>query len=192
MPWEKQFNVDDALAKAGETFWAKGYEATSLRDLLDAMGIQKGSFYDTYDSKHAAYLRSLEQYAEARMDDFRQRSAALGPTDALRKLFDWIYEDCIGPTGYRGCMVINCALELAHADPQARVIVKQAITAQERLMADLIQSGQRRGEIDDSVDPFATATIMMSFVMGMRVYSRSGGDPSAVRLLADQAIGLVT
>lgn len=192
MPWEKQFNVDSALEKAGLTFWTKGYEATSMRDLLAAMGIQKGSFYDTYGSKHAAYLRSLEQYAEARLDEFRQLGASMGPIAALRKLFDAIYEDCIGPNGHRGCMVINCALELAHDDAAARALVKQTITAQEKLLSDLIEAGQEEGEISASVDPAQTATVLMSFVMGMRVYSRSGIDPGAVRLLADQAIGLVT
>ena len=44
MPWEKTFDIDDAIARATEVFWAKGYEATSLADLLQAIGINKGSF----------------------------------------------------------------------------------------------------------------------------------------------------
>ena len=53
MPWEKQFDIDEALQRAGETFWEKGYDATSMQDLMNAMGIQKGSFYGTYGSKKA-------------------------------------------------------------------------------------------------------------------------------------------
>ncbi len=191
MPWEKNFDVEQALEKAGVAFWTTGYEATSMRDLLAAMGIQKGSFYDTYGSKHAAYLRSLEQYAETRLGEMRRLAASMGPLAALQQLFDFIYEDCVGPNGHRGCMVINCALERAHHDPQARALVKRTITAQEKLLASLIEEGQEQGEIAASVNAAQTATSMMSFVMGMRVYSRSGIDPDAVRLLADQALALV-
>ena len=191
MPWEKQFDVDETLEKAGQAFWSRGYEATSMRDLLDAMGIQKGSFYNTYGSKHEVYLRSLEQYSNARLADFRQLTHGRTAVEALRALFEAIYEDCVSPTGHRGCMVINCALELAHDDAKAQAFVKQAIARHESLMGDLVRAGQEAGEIDRDLDPSATAKAMMSFVMGMRVYSRSGGDPEAVRILADQAIRLV-
>ena len=62
MPWEKQFDVDVALERAGEAFWSHGYETTTMRDLLSAMGIHKGSFYDTYGSKKKVYLVALDQY----------------------------------------------------------------------------------------------------------------------------------
>ncbi len=47
MPWEKQFDTDEALAKAMHAFWARGYEATSMQDLVDCMGVNRGSLYAT-------------------------------------------------------------------------------------------------------------------------------------------------
>ncbi len=191
MPWEKQFDVDETLAKAGQAFWSQGYEATSMSALLAAMGIQKGSFYSTYGSKHEAYLRSLEQYAKTRLDEFEQLARRSGAVDSLRAFFEAIYEDCVSPTGHRGCMIINCALELAHDDPKAQAIVKTAIARNEEVLRRLIQAGQEAGEINRALDASATAKAMMSFVMGMRVYSRSGSDLEAVRILADQAMALI-
>lgn len=191
MPWQTQFDIDETLRKAGETFWEKGYEATSMSELLKAMGIQKGSFYNTYGSKHEIYLRALEQYSKTRIADLGELSVGETALDALRAHFKVIYEDCVSPKGHRGCMVLNCALELAHHDRQAQAIVKRSLAHHEGIFQSLIQAGQQTGEIDSGLDAGATAKAMMSFVMGMRVYSRSGSDPSTIRTLADQAIALV-
>lgn len=191
MPWEKNFDVDQALEKAGETFWAQGYEATSMQNLLDAMGIQKGSFYNAYGSKHEVYLKSLEQYSAARFEEFGELTSGRTPLEALREMFEAIYEDCISDSGFRGCMMINCALEKAYDDPKARAIVHRSISRHEGLIAELIAEGQRSGEIPESLEPSVTAKVLMSLIMGMRVYSRSGGDPASVRLLADQAVAMV-
>ena len=191
MPWEKQFDIEATLEKAGEAFWARGYEATSLRDLLEAMGIQKGSFYNTYGSKHEIYLKALEQYTNARLEEFKTLTSERGALESLKVLFDALVEDCLSPTGHRGCMVINCALEVAHEDEEARAIVQRSIGRHEGLMRDLIEAGQQAGEIGLHLDAAATAKAMMAIVMGMRVYSRSGSDPSAVHVLAEQAMALV-
>lgn len=191
MPWKKQFDVDETLEKAGQAFWSEGYEATSMSDLLEAMGIQKGSFYNTYGSKYEVYLRSLEQYASTRLADLEQLTTGDTAIEALRAHFEAIYEDCVSPMGHRGCMLINCALEMAHHDRQAQAIVKKGLASHEKIMRDLIEAGQEAGEIARSLDPGATAKALMSLIMGMRVYSRSGSDPETIRTLADQAVGLV-
>ena len=59
----KAFNEELVLDKAIEVFWAKGYEATSIQDLVDAMGIQRGSLYGTFGSKQELFLKSLDRYS---------------------------------------------------------------------------------------------------------------------------------
>ena len=191
MPWEKNFDVDVALRKAGQTFWAQGYQATSMCDLLDAMGIQKGSFYDTYGSKHEAYLRSLEQYTIERFGHFSEVAEGLAPKAALRALIDEIHRECSGPDGHKGCMLINCALELAHSDTAAQRQVQRAFEAHEQSFEDLIVAGQAAGEISAQLDAAATAKSMLALVVGMRVFSRSGATKASLRVLADQALALL-
>lgn len=192
MPWQKQFDIDETLRKAGEAFWENGYEATSMTDLLAAMGIQKGSFYNAWGSKRKVYLDALEQYSSATLGQVRELIAGKSAVEALRAHFDAILEDCLGPTGHRGCMVINCALELAHHDSRAQAIVQRAIARHEGLLSEWIRAGQSSGEIDLSIDAQATAKVMMSIIMGMRVYTRSGSDPEAAGMLAEQAMRLVS
>ena len=191
MPREKNFDVDDALAEAGETFWSQGYKATSMTDLLEAMGIRKASFYDTYGSKREAYLRSLQQYSDERFSYFASLVDGVSPKASLRILINKIYKECTGPEGHKGCMLINCALELAHSDTDAQRLVQQSFKIHERSFADLIKAGQATGEISLDLDAKATAQSMLAMVMGMRVFARAGSSRKTLRTLADQILELI-
>ena len=191
MPWQKNFDVDEALERAGLTFWEKGYTATSMRDLLEAMGIQKGSFYDTYGSKHEAYLDALRSYVDTRFDAFEAEIEGLPPLPALRRLFDVILTEALGPDGHRGCMVINGALEMAPHDEATRDVIREATSRHERLHVRLIREGQAAGDIDADLDALATGKAMLGLVMGLRVYGRSGAPKATLRSLAESALALV-
>ncbi|MEM1177203.1 MAG: TetR/AcrR family transcriptional regulator [Acidobacteriota bacterium] len=191
MPRETQFDIDETLQRAGEAFWAEGYEATSMSALLKSMGIQKGSFYNTYGSKHEVYLRALEQYSTSRLQELREFVGGKSSLEAIREHFEMIYEECVGPSGFRGCLIFNCALERAHTDREAQAIVKRAVARHEALLAGWIREGQANGEIPASLDAASKAKGLMAFVVGMRVYSRSGADPQAVRTLLEQAMCLL-
>lgn len=191
MPWTKNFDVEEALRKGGLVFWSQGYEATSMTDLLAAMGIQKGSFYDTYGSKRAVYLRALEQYADDRFRSFANLIEDLPAREALRRSIEAVHDECSGPHGDRGCMVVNGALEMAPADVGAQRIIARSLERHERFYADLIRGGQAGGEISPALDADATAKAMLAIVMGMRVFSRSGASLASIRTLADQAIALL-
>lgn len=191
MPWEKQFDVDVALRKAGDTFWSNGYEATSICDLLDAMGIQKGSFYDTYKSKRDVYLRALDQWIESGFAAFEKITLNKKPRQALAALVESVFDASISDDERRGCMVVNCALELAHSDKQAQRIVQKAFARHEKLFAEQIIAGQNSGEISTKVDAVATSKAMLALIMGMRVYTRSGTTKATLKMLLDQSLALI-
>ncbi len=191
MPWEKQFDVDVALERAGEAFWSHGYETTTMRDLLSAMGIHKGSFYDTYGSKKKVYLMALDQYMATRFAQFQESVARLTPRRALEVHLNDIFKECIGVDGYRGCMAINCALELAHSDKAAQKAVLRAFKGHEKFLFEHIEAAQAAGELSAEIDAVATAKAMFVIVMGMRVYSRAGAPKATLRTLADQALALL-
>ena len=191
MPWEKQFDVDVALERAGEAFWSHGYETTTMRDLLSAMGIHKGSFYDTYGSKKKVYLMALDQYMTTRFAQFQESVARLTPRRALEVHLNDIFKECIGVDGYRGCRAINCALELAHRDKAAQKAVLRAFKGHEKFLLEHIEAAQAAGEVSAEIDAVATAKAMFAIVMGMRVYSRAGTPKATLRTLVDQALALI-
>ncbi|MDA0667731.1 MAG: TetR/AcrR family transcriptional regulator [Planctomycetota bacterium] len=188
MPWEKQFDVEEALQRAGDVFWEKGYEATSITDLLQAMGIQKGSFYDTYGSKRAVYLRSLEQYFRSRIIQFQKEVEGLGPKEALVSMLNGILKECLSSVGTRGCFVVNCAVELAPFDEDAQAITQRSLREHEKWVEGLIRKAEAAGELPVSADPSGKAKALLAFILGLRVYARSGAPKSILRSHADQAL----
>ena len=79
MPWEKSFDTEEALGKAMAAFWARGYEATSMQDLVDCMGIGRGSIYAAFGDKRRLFMRALALY-----DDRHRR--VLHPSQPLGRL----------------------------------------------------------------------------------------------------------
>lgn len=188
MPWEKQFDVEEALQRAGDVFWEKGYEATSMTDLLHAMGIQKGSFYATYESKRAVYLRALKQYFQSRIVQFQNEAKDLEPKQALVSMLQDILKECLGDTGVRGCFVVNCAVELAPFDEEAQAITQGSLRTHEKWVEGLIRDAEAAGELPPSADPSAKAKALLALILGLRVYARSGAPKSILRSQADQAL----
>src|SRR3981081_3787453 len=64
MARHKEFDRDEALHKAMEVFWSRGYNAASIQDLVKHMRINRQSLYDTFGDKHALYLLALDRYRE--------------------------------------------------------------------------------------------------------------------------------
>jgi AcrR family transcriptional regulator len=117
VPWEKQFDRDDALQRAQRVFWKSGYERSSMNMLLKGMGIQKGSFYATFRSKHHVLVETLQLYIDQRFASFRALSAKAPPLVALRRHLDEVVEESTGPDRFMGCFLVNCATELAPEEP---------------------------------------------------------------------------
>lgn len=191
MPWKKNFDVDDTLRKAGEAFWTHGYEATSMQTLLEAMGIQKGSFYDTYGSKRDAYLRSLEQYLDERFGAFETLAEGLSSREGLEAQLAAIRDECLGAEGHRGCMIANCALELAHDDVAAQRIVQRGFERHRALLASQLRGAQAEGQVSATLDADALGTAILGLVLGMRSFARSGAPAAAIHTLHDQALELL-
>src|SRR5215218_2613149 len=108
----KEFEPLAALDAATELFWRKGYEAASMRELLDAMCIGRGSFYDTFGDKHALFLATLERFQEVRtswIEEVLQGSGLQGIEEVFRRSVDGLVESDV----CRGCMLANSAVELA-------------------------------------------------------------------------------
>ncbi len=188
MPWEKQFDVDQALKRAQNTFWAEGYEATSMDCLLQRMGINRGSFYDTFGSKRAVMIQALQRYYwQDRVPFFRGVVGGKPPREAIAAVFRSMIDPAAGRQARHGCFLVNSALEVAPKDKQVARIVRQAFTDIEKFFADLVRQGQKKGDIRKSLKPAEAGRALMNQLLGLMVLVRSRAPRPVLESVVKQA-----
>src|SRR5258708_35156550 len=114
MARQKEFDCEDALQKAMELFWSRGYQAASIQDLVKHMGISRQSLYDTFGAKHALYLQALDRYRRVesrRLIELLERPGSVKKN--LRQLFGELVERSLSDPERRGCFMGNATSELA-------------------------------------------------------------------------------
>ncbi|MCP4327983.1 MAG: TetR/AcrR family transcriptional regulator [Alphaproteobacteria bacterium] len=192
MPRERQFDVDSALGRAMDAFWCQGYTNTSAQDLIDCMGINRGSLYNTFGSKHALFVAALKRY-QAEYQNPRIESVARGrtPREAIDRLFDTLIEDARSDRGGDGCFLVNTALELAPHDTEIGVIVADGLRKIETFFKTSIEAAQESGEVGHEIDPVAVARALLGLVLGIRVLARSRPERRLLQSIADQAKSLL-
>lgn len=177
----KAFDPDEILDRATALFWRKGYAATSVADLVEALGINRGSLYGTFTDKRALFLAALERYDERAIGAVvRHLRNAQGPgRERIQSLFDNIIRAVEERGDRRGCLVCNTAVELAATDPE---IARNVQRSHERLtgafsVALAADPGYpTEPERRDRRAHFLTATLMAVHVM-----AKAGAAPDTLR-----------
>lgn len=184
----REFDVDVALSAALEAFWSKGYEATSLQDLTEAMGIQKGSLYKAFGDKKALFLRALGAYLEAGRRRLAKALAAEEPLAALGAWLEGRGPDC-DVRGPRGCFVVNATVELAPHDAEVAALTGDHWRKLERVVAEALRRGQAAGAVRKDRGAAEMARLLVGFQAGAMVLARQGPrrapDPGTCELLLD-------
>ena len=192
MPRTKQFDVEDTLTKAMTAFWQRGYQSTSMQNLVDCMGINRGSIYATYGGKHSLFVKALRHYITIwRQDRLSGIARSTSPTQAILDVFERDIAAAMEDGSCDGCLVTNTALELAPHDPEVAEIVASTFAEAEGFFRTSIAQGKADGEISTGVDAERTARSLLSLHLGLRVLVRSRREEPLLRSIADQAATLL-
>lgn len=188
----KEFDPDVVLQRALELFWERGYEATSMADLVEHLGIARASIYATFGDKHTLYLRALDRYVRTRDPDPIDMLSQPGPVrPALRALVEAYAAESVCDERRRGCMVVNTAIELMSRDPQAARQVEANWDSLETALTSALTRARAQGEIPRDKDPRALARFLLVLLQGMRVLGRAHPDPGRLRDAAEQALNIL-
>jgi TetR/AcrR family transcriptional regulator, transcriptional repressor for nem operon len=192
MPWTKNFDVDQTLDKAMRLFWARGFEATSMEDLVQGMGINRGSIYGTYGDKRKLFIAALNRYeGECRKAQLAALEQAHSPRDAIGALFHGWIDVVMSGRESSGCFLTNTALELAAHDEEIGAIVAAGQRDMEEFFCRLIEKGQRVGEIPTGLSPPQTGRSLLAALIGLLVLSRSRRDPELLKSVANGALAML-
>lgn len=192
MPRARNFDEQVALERAMEVYWAKGYEGTSINDLVAAMGINKGSLYNTFGSKKDLFTRAFLKYDRERRRTMIAELERLGDSyAAIERLFDWFVAQSEADPDRKGCLMVNTALELPNHPADVQEVVSASLEDFEAFFERTIRFGQERGQIRASLDPSQAAPWLLSQALGLRVLSRGALPLDRLHAIRDQALEVI-
>ncbi len=162
-----EFDYERAVERATRVFWAKGYSAASMRDLLKAMGIGEGSFYHLFGSKNRLYLECLRLYNETVT---RQRLDALDAEPsvgkALRAFFKGLIEDLDNPKKPHVCLMARSLSSDVLDEAELGASVKSGMRLFEERISARLERAKGDGELPSSFQTDISAQIVFTFLQG--------------------------
>ncbi|MEU7727947.1 TetR/AcrR family transcriptional regulator [Streptomyces sp. NPDC040724] len=186
----KEFDPQTALVAAMELFRRQGYEATSIQDLVDALGINRSSMYAAYGSKHDLYLKALDLYCAVEADRAQESLAGSdeGPALPVLRAFLLSYvESALTDPLRGGCMVTHGVLERLPGDAKAAERLGGALGSLEEAFAYLLLRARVAGELAPGTDVRTTARLLVTLTQGLRVMERAA-DRDYLTQVVDQAL----
>ena len=174
-------------------FWAKGYEATSLADLMEATGLHKGSLYQAFGDKHSLFIQSLKRYLDEMHRQEREiMQSAESPLQGMRDVAHAMIELADGDEnedGFpKGCLAINTLIELAPHDEAIAAVMEQHMAGTRATVQAAVAAAQAAGEMATSRTPEAITAMMMTFMMGLAAGARGVLSKEQAHALADMQI----
>jgi len=188
----KEFEHDAVLDRAMRIFWSKGYEATSVRDLVDHMGIQRGSLYATFGDKRALFLAAVDRYdreVTAKLVEALDEPAS--GMEAIRRFFRLKIESAVATNRPRGCLVTNSATELGSRDRSTATRIGAVLKKIEAAFHRAVVRAQEAGEIDPSRDPRALARFLTSSAQGLSVMAKTFSERAMLEDIVDVILAML-
>lgn len=188
----REFDMETALDKALIAFTERGYHATAISDLTEAMGLTAGSVYKAFKDKRGIFLAAFDRYRLlGRAKLLLQIAEAESGRDKVRQMLMYYVDLAHGDAGRNGCLVVSGANDLALLDEEAASRVAAAFASDQTLIADLIRLGQSDGTIAAAIDPAATALTLLCLTKGVRIIGKTGRSREDMRAVTEIAMTLL-
>lgn len=173
MPRVKRFDEQQILEKAMHLFWEKGFYATSIQDLVNHLGINRASLYDTYGGKQELFDRAIRQYIKSSTTELNQfLTTQTNVKTGFRNLFRGAIKESLSAQKRKGCFVVNTTTELVPNDNRILEVIQENKKNIERIFTSFLKSGIEKDQIakDKKIDTLPP--LLFSFYVGLRVVTK--------------------
>ncbi len=185
----REFDVDAAVDKAIGVFAERGFHATSIGDLTEAMELTQGSLYKAFKDKKDIYIAAVERYRLVQTKRFEAKVAAgQNGREKLLEAMNFYADASADQSGRQGCLVVGAASDLASLDEDMSRVVRSAIDARERILARLVREGQADGSVTSKGDAEVLAKTALCLLYGMRVVGKTGPSREELSSIVDAAM----
>lgn len=175
----KDFDENEVLTKAMNIFWSRGYNATSMEDLIGGLSISRSSLYDTYTNKHTLFMKALEHYQHIASIKVQEIMNGQGSAkEKVKKLIEHATSGIYQDKKRMGCFMVNAEVEVAPHDKKVNNLVCSNDKQMEEIFYQVIQEGKKSGEIKNRQDARALARFISNVIKGMLVTAKTTSDKS--------------
>lgn len=178
----RSFDRDEALRRATEVFWERGYETASIAELTAAMGIRPPSLYAAFGDKRALFDEVIAGYQAVNGPVVEEAFAAPTAREGMELLLHRLADDYTDPSHPPGCLVISAAVNVA--DHGVRDALRADRNANKAAIAERIAVDVRAGLLPDEVDPQEVATFYAAVVQGMSTQACDGATREELHAIA--------
>lgn len=182
MARRKEFDEEEVLEKAMATFWRYGYEGTSIQNLVDSMGINRGSLYDTFGDKKSLFKLAIAYYNETILKKLLATLETSGAAkQAIKDCFYSLVEGSLADRDRKGCLITNTAVELCPHDRETNQTISANFKRLENAFQAALITAQQQGEISGDRDIEAIASFLTSSLQGLRVVAKVNPNSQMLR-----------
>ena len=183
----RSFDRETALAAAMEVFWRKGFEATSISDLTEAMGINPPSLYSAFGDKEKLFLEAIESYQRNRgfSCPYAEEPTARG---AIERLLTYMANDLTESSHPRGCLMMMAAATSANTSASLQKILSQKRLAARDNMRLRIKRGIEESDVPAGTDVNALADFYSTVIMGMSLQAKDGASRKSLLATVERAM----
>lgn len=153
-------------------FWKKGYDATSISDLIETMGISRSTLYDSFGNKEELFKLVLEHYKN---NGYRKRNLLFSGKDTKASLKSFFYqhiEECYSDDIPKSCIITNSSLLIGNIDPSIEEILLNDFNELEKVFKQVIEEGKKKGEISQEANSELVAYSLLSLNHSINLMSR--------------------
>lgn len=192
MPKVETFNKELVISQATKVFHEKGFNATSMQDLVNATGLNRSSIYNTFESKNNLFLECLNAYQEENKQVISKLLLSYSsPLEAVNAIFESYLQDILKSKKDKGCLIINCKSELAFQNTSITSFLSDNQDAMLKLFEGLIDRGQKQGLINTNKDGKEYALYLYSSLQGFRMTGILLNDKKQLRSILNTTLQIL-
>lgn len=173
-----EFDPEKALVDAMHVFWSRGFEASSMQDILKATGLSKSSLYQTFGSKQDLFDCCLDFYCNDSYSKFKELlDNSSSGREFIESTFKSITDSCDSAEGRKGCFLMNTVSEFAKRDKHLAKAMSYQIKRVEQILAEAIKKDMAEKKLNQDLDEKALATYFITNLSGLRTMVKAGLSP---------------
>ena len=189
MPRTKEYDRDQVLENAMKVFYKKGYEGTSIQDLVDATGLNRFGMYQAFDSKGGLFLEVLDKYRQssaANLFVFLEKDPA--GLKSVKAFFDYLITKFSGAKDEKGCLMTNTAVDLPLRCQNTSRKIKTYMKRMEDGFYGCLLRARKQKEIGPKADLRALALYLVGITQGLSVLSRANTETARMKSFVKVAL----